>query len=230
MVLVSTAEDEVAAMRMAAFYYAERGNSATLYVANTLKRAAANGEEETKGDYTLAIEYLIKAIEYLEVINERDADNVASNLDQLGKTYFRLGLAYAWAKEHQSSEEALVRSEDYFNALLRNDPENRQALRLVIAVRTQRAQALWRLSRVEESIAINEEIITIYQELREAEPDSAGHVRDFGSAYLLAGNAYAEAGDFREMCNKFNLGRLQFIELEERFGICLLYTSDAADE
>ena len=219
MALVSTAEDEVAAMRMAASYYAERGNSTTLYVANTLKRAAANGEEETEGDYTLAIEHLLKAIEYLEVINERDADNVASNLDQLGKTYFRLGLAYAWAKEHQSSEEVLVKSEDYFNALLRNDPENRQALRLVIAVRTQRAQALWRLSRVEESIAINEEIITIYQELREAEPDSAGHVRDFGSAYLLAGNAYAEAGDFREMCNKFNLGRLQFIELEERFGI-----------
>jgi len=217
--LVSTAEDETAAMRMAASYYAERGNSTILHVANFLKRAAANGEEGVEGDYTLAIQHIMKAIEYLKIINEKNTDNVASDLEQLGKAYFRLGLAYAWAGEHQSSEEALVESEEYLNALLRNDPENRQVLRLVIAVRTQRAQALWRLSRVVEAIAINEEILATYQELRESEPDSAGHIRDFGSAYLLAGNAYAQAEEFREMCNKFNLGRLQFLELEERFGI-----------
>ena len=36
---------------------------------------------------------------------------------------------------------------------------------------------------------------------------------------MLAANADEEAGDFEEMCRKLNLGRLQFVELEERFSI-----------
>lgn len=217
--LLESAEDKLAARRLAGQFYSERANTTTLRIVDLPRVSDPEFESLGLSDFTLPLGYAKTGIEYLEAVIAANSEAVSSDIGHLAKGYFRLGQIYARAQESKLSEDALLVSQRYLESLLQNDPDNRQSLRLLIAVRTQLAQALWRLSKTNEAVALNGKILATYQDLRDAEPDSPGHIRDFGTAYMLAANADEEAGDFEEMCRKLNLGRLQFVELEERFSI-----------